>query len=105
MNKKFDKRFCLIITFSAGYFIVSYPSVLLALARNLESINVGADSNVGRVSISVDGSSDSMVSIASNRGGSNNVRASNGHNNIVGRNTFVGQRSGNCSSVVSSIRS
>ena len=105
MNKKFDKRFCLIITFSAGYFIVSYPSALFALARNLESINVGADSNVGRVSISVDGSSDSMVSIAGKRGGSNNVGASNGHNNIVGRNAVVDHRSGNCTSVVSSIRS
>ena len=30
LNKKFDKRFSLIITFSAGYFIVSYPSALLA---------------------------------------------------------------------------
>ena len=46
-----------------------------------------------------------MVSIASNRGGSNNVGASNGHNNIVGRNAVVDQRSGNCFSIVSSIRS
>merc|ERR1719295_1220366 len=46
-----------------------------------------------------------MVSIAGKRGGSNNVGASNGHNNIVGRNAVVDHRSRNCTSVVSSIRS
>merc|ERR1719474_2583952 len=58
-----------------------------------------------------------MSSIAGKRGGSNNVGASNGHNNIAGsvvsdrgsnniggRNAVVDHRSGNRTSVVSSIR-